>query len=83
MIRKLEGVTIKMWLMFLISSQAIYLVMQTHSIPRIVKEAGGLMIFDVKPLGYSFTYAVKFLSRLSEEGYNVYTHVQLPAFPIS
>jgi hypothetical protein len=76
--RKLEGVTIKMWLLFLISSQAIFLLMQTHSIPKIVKEAGGLMIFDVKPLGYSFTYAVEFLSRLSEEGYNVYLHVQLP-----
>ncbi|MEK4326076.1 hypothetical protein MKX70_09470 [Paenibacillus sp. FSL R7-0312] len=81
----LETVTFKLWLLFLLMSQSIYAIMQSYSIPRICQEAGGLLIFDMNPLGYTYEYAHKFLSQLSEEGYTLYLHVQLPLdilFPI-
>ena len=81
----LETVTFKLWLLFLLMSQSIYAIMQSYSIPRICQEAGGLQIFDMNPLGYTYEYAHKFLLQLSEEGYTLYLHVQLPLdilFPI-
>lgn len=83
--KKLENVTIKSWLLFLVLSQGIYIIMQTYSIPSISHEAGNLLIFDMKPLGYTYEYAVKFLTRLSENGYSQYMYVQLPLdilFPV-
>ncbi|SOC08461.1 hypothetical protein SAMN05880501_10586 [Ureibacillus xyleni] len=76
--RLINKVTIKMWLLFLILSQAIYLFMQIYTIPRIRHEAAGLFIFDMKPLGYTHEYATTFLSHLTEKGYELYTYVQLP-----
>lgn len=81
----LEAVTVKLWLLFLVMSQSIYAIMQNYSIPRTSREAGGLLIFDMNPLGYTYEYAHKFLTQLSEEGYTLYLHVQLPLdilFPI-
>ena len=52
--------------------------MQTQTIPRIRQEAGGLNIFDMQPLGYTYDYAHKFLSQLSEKGYELYKFFQLP-----
>lgn len=81
----LETVTFKLWLLFLFMSQSIYVIMQSYSIPRTNQEAGGLLIFDMHPLGYTYEYAHQFLSQLSEQGYTFYLHVQLPLdilFPI-
>ncbi len=81
----LEAVTVKLWLLFLLLSQSIYAIMQNYSIPRIRREADGLLIFDMNPLGYPYEYAHKFLTQLSEEGYTLYLHVQLPLdilFPV-
>ena len=81
----LEIVTFKLWLLFLLLSQSIYVFMQSYSIPRTSQEAGGLLIFDMNPLGYTYEYAHQFLSQLSEKGYTLYLHVQLPLdilFPI-
>lgn len=81
----LETVTFKLWLLFLLMSQSIYVIMQSYSIPRTNQEAGGLLIFDMHPLGYTYEYAHQFLSQLSEQGYTLYLHVQLPLdilFPI-
>lgn len=83
--KSLETVTIKLWLLFLCMSQSIFIIMQSYSIPRISHEAGGLLIFDMNPLGYTYEYAHKFLSQLSEKGYTLYLHVQLPLdilFPV-
>ncbi|MGN7764417.1 hypothetical protein [Paenibacillus sp. 22594] len=83
--KSLETVTIKLWLLFLFMSQSIFIIMQSYSIPRISHEAGGLLIFDMNPLGYTYEYAHKFLSQLSEKGYKLYLHVQLPLdilFPV-
>lgn len=84
-VNTLNKVTIKLWLLVLLMSQAIYIIMQSYSIPSIGHEAGGLLIFDMKPLGYTYEYAYTFLSQLSEKGYELYKHVQLPLdilFPI-
>jgi hypothetical protein len=83
--KSLEKTTIKLWLLFLLISQAIYIIMQIYSIPRISHEAGGLLMFDMNPLGYTYEYAYKFLSQLSQKGYDLYKYVQLPLdtlFPI-
>ncbi|WP_318508809.1 hypothetical protein [Bacillus sp. T3] len=85
LVKKLKNVTIKLWLLFLLLAQTIYIIMQTYSIPRISHEAGNLLLFDMKPLGYTYEYAFKFLSQLSENGYSLYKYVQLPLdilFPI-
>jgi hypothetical protein len=83
--KSLEKTTIKLWLLFLLMSQVIYIIMQIYSIPSVVHEAGGLLIFDMKPMGYTYEYAYNFLSHLSEKGYGMYKYVQLPLdilFPI-
>lgn len=83
--KKLKKITWKHWLLFLLLSQAIYIIMQMQTIPRIQQETGGLKIFDMQPLGYSYDYAHRFLSQLSEKGYELYKFVQLPLdilFPI-
>ena len=74
----LSQITFKWWLLFLFMSQAVYSLMLIYSIPRISHEAGGLLLFDMKPLGYSYEYAHQFLSQLSQKGYELYTHVQIP-----
>lgn len=84
-VNSLNKVTIRIWLLFLLMSQTIYFIMQSYSIPKISNEAGGLLIFDMKPLGYTYAYAYTFLSQLSEKGYELYKHIQLPLdilFPI-
>ncbi|RUL54652.1 hypothetical protein [Lysinibacillus antri] len=78
-------VTIKLWLLFLLLSQSLYMIMKAYSIPSISYEVGGLLIFDMKPLGYTYDYAYTFLSKLSEKGYEIYKYTQLPLdllFPI-
>lgn len=83
--KSLETVTFKLWLLFLLGSQAIYALMLSYSIPRISQEADGLLIFDMNSLGYDYEYAHKFLSQLSEKGYTMYLHIQLPLdilFPV-
>ncbi len=84
-ITRLNKVTIKLWLLFLLMSQTIYAIMLSYSIPRIRQEADGLLLFDMKSLGYSYEYAYTFLSQLSEKGYELYKYVQLPLdilFPV-
>ncbi|WP_379160158.1 hypothetical protein [Paenibacillus sp. sgz5001063] len=83
--KSLETVTFKLWLLFLLGSQAIYAIMLSYSIPHISQEADGLLIFDMNSLGYDYEYAHNFLSQLSEKGYTMYLHIQLPLdilFPI-
>jgi branched-subunit amino acid transport protein len=37
-----------------------------------------IIVSKSQPLGYTYEYAYQFLLRLSEKGYELYTHVQLP-----
>jgi di/tricarboxylate transporter len=54
----------------------LYLVMVLWSLPRISSEAGGLIPFDMRPLGYGFEEAKAFLAALTPEGKRFYTQVQ-------
>lgn len=75
---KMNKISWKHWLLFLLLSQVIYSIMQMLTIPGIQKEAGGLPIFDMQFLGYSYEYAHKFLSQLTAKGYELYLFYQLP-----
>lgn len=63
------------WLMFVVML-GIYLVMGLWSIPKIVADAGGLLAFDLRPVGYSFDEARVFITALSDEGRAFYLNVQ-------
>jgi hypothetical protein len=78
LIKRLQQIHVGHWLLFLVLSQTVYFVMLLVSIPSISREAGGMRIFDMQPLGYTYDYAYQFLLRLSERGYDLYRHVQLP-----
>jgi len=55
---------------------AIYSVMVGITLPRIAAEAGGLMPFDLRPLGYTLAEAKAFLTGLSPVGKDIYLSVQ-------
>lgn len=76
--KTVEKINWKHWLFFFLLSQSIYVLMLTQTIPRISREAGGMKIFDMLPLGYSYHYANSFLSQLTDHGYRLYKYVQLP-----
>lgn len=74
----LERITWKHWIVFLLFSQMVYAIMLIYTIPNVQNEAGGMKIFDLQLLGYSFDYAQEFFSLLTERGYTLYKCVQLP-----
>ncbi|GAB4348252.1 MAG: hypothetical protein Kow0026_02540 [Oricola sp.] len=53
-----------------------YLAMVLWSIPKISAAAGGLPVFDMRPVGYSFEEAAAFLAALPAEGARFYENVQ-------
>jgi hypothetical protein len=55
---------------------AVYLVMVIWSLPKVAEAAGGLVPFDLRPLGYSETEARAFLAALSDAGRRFYADVQ-------
>ncbi|MBX3577687.1 MAG: hypothetical protein KF723_10780 [Rhizobiaceae bacterium] len=55
---------------------AIYGVMVGVTLPRIAAEAGGLLPFDLRPLGYSHEEAVDFVRALSATGRDIYLTIQ-------
>ncbi len=63
------------WLLFLMMT-GVYLTMALWSIPKITADAGGLLAFDLRPMGYSFEEAQAFLAALSEQGRDFYLNVQ-------
>ena len=65
------------WAVFAVA-QALYLLIMVWSLPRIAAEAGGLVAFDARPLGYDYEAAHAFLMALSLEGRSHYLGVQLP-----
>ena len=56
----------------------VYITMLSYSIPAVSAFAPELPIFDLSPLGYSFTYASELLKSLGAEGRNLYLSTQLP-----
>jgi hypothetical protein len=63
------------WALFAVTA-VIYLVMILWSLPKISAAAGGVMPFDMRPLGYSFEEAQTFLGALTPEGSAFYLNVQ-------
>ena len=51
---------------------ALYLLIVLWSLPLIMAAAGGLIPFDLRPLGYDLDAAQEFLTALSEAGRNQY-----------
>jgi hypothetical protein len=63
------------WVIFA-ATIVIYAVMVAWSLPIITANAGGLLPFDLRPMGYSFEEASAFVRALSEEGRGFYRAVQ-------
>lgn len=61
-----------------IFSSIIYFVMQIFTIPKLTEFSNGLQIFDMKPNGYSFSYAKELLGNLGKKGRSFYLYRQLP-----
>lgn len=59
------------WSIFVVT-MGLYATMVFWTLPEIQAEAGGLMPFDLRPLGYSYEEALAFLTELSERGRNLY-----------
>lgn len=64
------------WSVF-VSTLGVYATMLFWSIPSISAEAAGLVVFDMRPAGYSFAEAQAFLSALTSGGKQFYLKVQL------
>jgi hypothetical protein len=56
----------------------VYFTMLAYSIPAVTAFAPELPIFDLSPLGYSFSYASELLNALGIEGRGIYLSTQLP-----
>ena len=62
--------------MLLALAAANYLAMALWSGPYLSREAGGRMMFDAHPFGYSQAWARAFLADLTPKGRDFYLHVQ-------
>jgi hypothetical protein len=67
----------KLVLALFFATNLVYLTMLIYSIPMLLKYSGGLPIFDMSPLGYSYQEAMALLTALGEEGRNAYASIQL------
>ena len=63
------------WLCFA-ATAIVYAVMVGWSLPRISAAAGGIMPFDLRPMGYGLEEARGFLAALTPEGRDFYLHTQ-------
>ncbi|MCO6185128.1 hypothetical protein [Rhizobium sp. L1K21] len=59
------------WSLFVVT-MGLYATMVFWTLPSIQTEAGGLIPFDLRPMGYSYEDALVFLSQLSESGRTLY-----------
>ncbi|NMS52567.1 hypothetical protein HKB18_01865, partial [Vibrio parahaemolyticus] len=67
----------KLILVLFAAANAVYMVMLIYSIPKLMQYTGGLPLFDMSPLGYSYPDALALLAALGEEGRSVYVSIQL------
>ncbi len=54
----------------------VYIIMVTITLPHLAALAGGVAMFDLRPLGYDFATAQDVLARLGSEGAAYYENVQ-------
>ena len=73
-----RNLTGKKVLTFFVLSSVVYFAMIFFTIPKLTVFANGLQIFDMKPNGYSFTYAKELLGNLGKSGRSFYLFRQLP-----
>jgi hypothetical protein len=59
------------WMLFA-AMMAVYLTMALWTLPTISRDAGGLIPFDLRPMGYSPEEARAFLAALGEQGRALY-----------
>lgn len=59
-----------------VAAGALYLVIVLWSLPQVMAEAGGLVPFDLRPMGYSLAETRDFLGALSDEGRAFYLGTQ-------
>jgi hypothetical protein len=75
----------KQIILLIASYVAIVAVMGLLIIPAILKNAGGMNIFDLKAAGYDLNYANTFIAAIGAKGREVYLFAQLPLdmiFPV-
>lgn len=65
-----------LYLLLSLATLVLYLAMALWSLPEIMREADGLMPFDLRPFGYSVQAAEAFLNALSDEGRVFYAQTQ-------
>jgi hypothetical protein len=65
-------------LFFLLLSIAVYVVMLTITIPRVMSFSGGMKILDMMPTGYDAAYVNELFAKLGEPGRQAYLYGQIP-----
>ncbi|WP_410511237.1 hypothetical protein PaeBR_14130 [Paenibacillus sp. BR2-3] len=70
--------TWKRAIILFVLTYTVYFFMLGLTIPAVEEYANGMMIFDLKPFGYTFSYAETLINNLGEEGISVYLTRQLP-----
>lgn len=66
----------KMYWVLVAVTLILYLVLVLWSLPIVSNAAGGLVPFDLRPMGYSFDNAAEFIGSLSGEGMTFYLGTQ-------
>ena len=64
-------------LIFFLLASAIYLVMLTITIPRVMSFSGGMKILDMMPTGYDAAYVNELFTKLGESGRQAYLFGQI------
>jgi len=80
MIRRIieKNIVGKKVLVFFLLSTAVYLLMLTITIPRVMSFSGGMKILDMMPAGYDAAYVNELFTKLGEPGRNAYLYGQIP-----
>lgn len=65
-------------LFFFIVTQAIYGIMLSYSIPKVIRYANEMKILDMLPTGYDAEYVQKLFATLGETGRSIYLFQQIP-----
>jgi hypothetical protein len=65
-------------LVFFLLSTAVYVIMLTVTIPRVMSFSGGMKILDMMPTGYDAEYVNELFSKLGEPGRQTYLFGQIP-----
>lgn len=61
-----------------IVTYSMYFLMLGVTIPAVENYTNGMLIFDLKPLGYTHSYAISLIETLGDKGITVYLTRQLP-----